>query len=227
MRRPVRERRGQGQDAAAVAGRLLVGDRVVELPEHQAEVAADGDAPGDVPTQAGVGSEGELRAETVAARVARRRAADGHAEGSAHVWGEAAPRRAPGEDELQPGVDQNDVAREQSGRACRGRRILRRIDGEAVGAPVGEAQRHPDGAERYLVADAAGGSVGESDAHAAPAAAQIAEGEDADTAAPDVAVGGVGGLVADLGGGHVVGRYDAKPYEGRGGGAERTYNVAS
>src|SRR5207249_10529020 len=222
-----RERRGQGQDAAAVAGRVLVGDRVVELPEHQAEVASHRDAPGEGPAQAGVGSERELRAEAVAARVARRRATDGHAEGSAHVWGEAAPRLAPGEHELQPGVDQDDVVRDRRARACRGRRILCRIDNEAVGAPGGEAERRPDGAERHLVAEAAGGSVGESDAHAAPAAAQIAEGEDADAAAPDVAVGGVGGLVADLGGGHVVGRYDAKPYEGRGGGAERTYNVAS
>src|SRR5437660_10471144 len=33
--------------------------------------------------------------------------------------------------------------------------------------------------------------------------------------------------MANLGGGGVVGRYDAKPYDGSDGGAKHTYNVAS
>src|SRR2546426_8568096 len=92
---------------------------------------------------------------------------------------------------------------------------------------VGETERRADRAERDLVADAAGLALRRADPHAAPAATQIPEGEDQDATAPHVVVGGVGGLVADLGGDAVVRRYDDKPYEGPDGWSERTYNVSS
>src|SRR5439155_12160744 len=68
---------------------------------HQADVSPYGETPGGVPAQADVGSDGELRAELVPAGVARRRAPDGHAEDAPHIGGEAAPRLAAGEHELQ------------------------------------------------------------------------------------------------------------------------------
>src|SRR5439155_8764947 len=93
------------------------------------------------------------------------------------------------------------------------RGVLEGVDGEAVHPRVGETERRADRAERYFVADAAGLAVRRADPHAAPAAAEIPESEDQDATAPDVVVGGVGGLVADFGGDPVPGRRDTKPQE--------------
>src|SRR5882724_6492729 len=227
MGRPLGGRRSQRQHAAVAGGRLPVGDGVVELPEHQAEVAAQGEAPGGIPPHAGVGREHELGAELVPARVAWRRAADRYPQGSAHIRCEPAPCLAAGEGELQPGICQDDVVGEWAGLTLRGQGILRRIHDVAVRSPVGEAERCADRAERGLVADPAGLPAREPYAYAAPAAAEVPEREDPGRAATHVPVRRMTGVVTDLGGGHVVRRYDAKPYDGRDGGAERTYNVAS
>src|SRR5207245_868768 len=88
--------------------------------------------PTGMPRHAGVGREQELRAELVPAHVARRRAADRHSQGSAHIRGEPAPCLAAGEDELQPGICQDDVVEEWAGLTLRGQRILRRIHDVAV-----------------------------------------------------------------------------------------------
>src|SRR6266576_5494451 len=226
MRGPLRERRGTWQDRGVVDRvRLLELGGIVELPEHQADVSPYGETPGGVPAQADVGSDRELRAELVPAGVARRRSPDGHAQDASYVRGETPPRLAAGEDELQPGVQEHDVVCKGPGLPRRG--VREGVDDEAVHTRVGETERRADCAERHFVADAASLAVRRADPHAAPAAAEIPESEDQDATAPDVVVGGVGGLVADLGSDAVVRRYDDKPYEGPDGWSERTYNVAS
>src|SRR4029077_5557639 len=113
------------------------------------------------------------------------------------VRGETPPRLAAGEDELQSGVQEHDVVGKGPGLPRRG--VLEGVDDEAVHPRVREAERRADCAERYFVTDAAGLAVRRADPHAAPAATQIPEGENHDATAPDVVVGGVGGLVANLG----------------------------
>src|SRR5207302_10042871 len=90
--------------------RLVELGGIVELPAPQADVSPYREAPGGVPAQADVGSDGELRAELVPAGVARRRSADGHAQDASYVRGETPPRLAAGQDELQPGVEEHDGA---------------------------------------------------------------------------------------------------------------------
>src|SRR5205085_11454763 len=81
--------------------------------------------------------------------------------------------------------------------------------------------------ERHFVAQPPGQAVRRTHPDVAAAPPQVPDAEGPYGAAGDVVVRGVTGLVAHLGGGHVVRRYDAKPYDGGRGGAERTYNVAS
>src|SRR4029077_14496032 len=107
------------------------------------------------------------------------------------------------------------------------RGVLEGVDDEAVHPRVREAERRADCAERYFVTDAASLAVRRADPHDAPAATQIPDSENHDATAPDVVVGGVGGLLANLGGDTVVRRYDGKPYEGSNGWSGQTYNVAS
>src|SRR5207302_11374426 len=107
-------------------------------------------------------------------------------------------------------------------------RVLDRIHDEARRLREGDAER---GAQRvpegHLVAQPAGMPIRDPNPRPAARAAQIAEGDHADSAAADVVIGGLTRFVADLGGGGVVRRYDAKPYDGSDGGAKHTYNVAS
>src|SRR5467141_3813971 len=214
MGSPLGERRIQGQHAAAVAGgRLLVGDGVVELPEHQAEVAAQGEAPGGIPPHAGVGRQHELGAELVPARVAWRRAADRHPPGPAHIRCEPAPCLAAGQDELQPGICQDDVVGEWAGLTLRGQGILRWIHDVAVRSPVGEAERCADRAERGLVADAAGLPAREPHAYAAAATPEVPEREDPGRAATHVAVRRMTGVVTDLGAHSVHRCHETEPHE--------------
>src|SRR5947199_8311657 len=130
---------------------------------------------------------------------------------SSYVRGETPPRLAAGGDELQPGVQEHDVS---GGRPALPRRgVFEGVDDETVHTRVRETERGADRAERHFVTDAAGLALRRADPHAAPAATQIPEGEDQDATVPDVVVGGVGGLVAHLGGDPVPGRHDAKPQE--------------